>query len=576
MTDQVVGGLDEPAELQPEQGALRLAAPDDPWWESRADWERAAAGVLRKSGRLREQDPDSAVWDALSRTTYDGIAVTPLGTPRPSGRQIRPGRSGPWDIRAFSGDGPEEVLNAEALADLEGGATSLWLGVRSTTDFPALLADVRLDLAPVVLRSADDQGATARAFLDGAEADLHSATNLGVDAAQATPELAAWARDAGALGFVVDATTVHGWGAGDAQELGWSIATGAAYLRGLEAAGIAVEDAARMVEFRLAVTDVQFLAIAKLRAARRLWARVLELSDSKPVPMRIHAVTSAPMMSRFDPWVNMLRGTVAAFAAGVGGADAVTVLPFDSPLGRPDAFGRRIARNVSSLLVAESHVAAVADPAGGAYAVESLTDDLAAAAWSELGRIEDGGAEAFADRVRAVREQRRDDVAHRRTPITGLSEFPHLAESLPERPPWDEDFGIERYGADFEAFRLDPPQAHVFLATLGPVAEHTARAGFAANLLAAGGIATDVAGATSGVDDLTASYAGQPVVCLAGTDAAYAEWGREAAEALRGAGARHVVVVSTRSTDDVAWADDSCARGVDAVAFLTRTREALA
>jgi methylmalonyl-CoA mutase len=112
----------------------------------------------------------------------------------------------------------------------------------------------------------------------------------------------------------------------------------------------------------------------------------------------------------------------------------------------------------------------------------------------------------------------------------------------------------------------------VFLATLGPVAQHTARAGFATNLLAAGGVAVDVAGATTGVDDLTAAYAGQAVVCLAGTDTSYAEWGGEAAASLRAAGATRVIVAGKPAD----WADDSCAIGVDAIAFLTRTREALA
>ena len=105
----------------------------------------------------------------------------------------------------------------------------------------------------------------------------------------------------------------------------------------------------------------------------------------------MHAVTSRPMTSAYDVHVNLLRGTVAAFAAGVGGADAVTVVPFDEPTGEISALGRRLARNISALLVAESHVAAVADPAGGAYAVERLTDDLCQAAWAELGRIESDG-----------------------------------------------------------------------------------------------------------------------------------------------------------------------------------------
>ena len=145
------------------------------------------------------------------------------------------------------------------------------------------------------------------------------------------------------------------------------------------------------MEFRYAATDEQFPTIAKLRAARRLWGRVLELSGAGTTEQHQHAVTSRPMMSKYDPWVNMLRTTVAAFAAGVGGADAVTVLPFDSPLGPPDALGRRIARNTSALLIDESHVATVADPAGGAYAVEKLTDDLAVAAWELFGRLDEGG-----------------------------------------------------------------------------------------------------------------------------------------------------------------------------------------
>ena len=373
------------------------------------------------------------------------------------------------------------------------------------------------------------------------------------------------------LGFVVDATAVHDRGASDAQELGWAMATAAGYLRTLTGGGLSVADAAALVEFRLAATDEQFPTIAKLRAARRLWARVQELSDSEPVPMRLHAVTSRPMMSARDPWVNMLRTTVAAFAAGVGGADAVTVLPFDSPLGRPDAFGRRIARNTSSLLISESHLARVADPAGGAYAVERLTDDLAVAAWEELGRVESDGAEAFDERVAATAAERDQQVATRTRPLTGVSEFPNLAETLPERAPYDGWRDVRPYGAAFEALRADAPEAHVFLATLGPVAQHTARASFATNLLAAGGVAVDVAGATDGPDDLVAAYDGQPVVCLAGADAAYDEWGEAAAAALREAGASSVVVAG-KPRD---WADDDAAVGVDALAFLTRIREAL-
>ncbi|WP_139978109.1 methylmalonyl-CoA mutase family protein [Nocardioides litoris] len=564
----VEGGLDEPTELEPEQGSLDLAQPEDR--HTRADWERETAKVLRKARRMTDDDPDDLVWSMLTRTSLDGIALPPLGTPdllddlATSGR---PTRQGPWDVRTFAAAGEEKAVHEELLADLEGGATSVWVEVGPDTDLATLLEGVFVDLAPVVLQPTGDPAATAAAFLDWAgDLELHPGTQLGLPAYDAG--LAARAAERGVLGFVLDATPVNDRGGSDALELAALLAQGATFLRAAEEAGSSVADAAALVEVRLAVTDEQLPGIAKLRAARRLWARLQELCAAEPVPMRLHAVTSRPMMTRYDPYVNMLRTTVAAFAAGVGGADALTVLPFDSALGRPEGFGRRIARNTSHLLVSESHVARVADPAGGSYAVEKLTDDLAVEAWRLFGELEDGAD--LDDLVAAVVEAREQQVRTRKRPLTGLTEFPHLAETLPERS--GPGLGVTSYGASFEALRDDPPAAHVLLATLGPVAAHTARATFATNLLAAGGVAVDVAGATEGVDDLVATHDGQRVACLAGTDAAYAEWGEAAAAALREAGVAHVVVAGKPAE----WADDSCAMGVDAHAFLTRTREALA
>ena len=209
------------------------------------------------------------------------------------------------------------------------------------------------------------------------------------------------------------------------------------------------------------MTDEQFASIAKLRAARRLWARVLAAERSPPARRRErqHAVTSRPMMSRYDPWVNMLRTTVAAFAAGVGGADSVTVLPFDSPLGRPDALGRRVARNTSHLLIDEAHVAHVADPAGGSYAVEKLTDDLARSAWEIFGRIEDGADldEQIAETVARARGRR---SRKRQRPITGLTEFPNLAEVAARAGAGRDSGRRSPYGASFEALRDDPAAGH--------------------------------------------------------------------------------------------------------------------
>ena len=569
----VEGGLAEPEELEPEQGTLDLSAPQDrrDRAQGKAEWEAAAAAVLRKARRLTADDPDELVWEKLTRSTLDGIGITPLGTPDLLEGRVtvgRPTRAGEWDIRAHLAVTDAKTDNQTVLTDLEGGATSLWLDADEDTDWSVLLDQVLLDLAPVTLQTSE---AGALAFAQYAEGrELHPRTNLGLDARLASRDLADHAWQLGVRVFVVDATEVHDRGASDVQELAHSLAVGADYLRRLTEDGFDLDEAAKIVEFRYAATDDQFTTIAKLRAARRLWGRVLELSGTSNREQHQHAVTSRPMMSKYDPWVNMLRTTVAAFAADSGGADAVTVLPFDSPLGVPDALGRRVARNISHLLIDESHVAAVADPAGGAYAVEKLTDDLAVAAWELFGRLEDG-ADLEAE-IAATVERRDHEVAIRTRPITGLTEFPNPFERLPERTPAPDRREVRRYGAAFEALQDAPLDAAVFLATMGTVAQHTARATFATNLFAAGGIRVEVAGPTEGVESLIEANHGQPVVCLAGTDAAYDAWGADAAAALRDSGATWVIVAG-KPRD---WADDSCAMGVDALEFLTRTREKLA
>lgn len=589
----------------PDQAPFRLLGDPDSHLGDRAAWEKAAAAVLRKAGRLREDAPDSEVWQRLARTTLDGVTVTPLGTAdllddltiglRP------PARGDGWDVRVAFAD-PDPVTTAQhALADLENGATSLWLQVGPTglahDDLARALQDVLLDVAPVVLESDGDTLPAAQALADLLdERGLHPApgTNLGADPLGAALRsgqdfpgyddavaVARMAQQHGVLGLVVDGTACHDLGGSDVQELGWVLASGAAYLRALQQAGIDPAEGARLIEVRVAATDEQFPTIAKLRALRQTWARLLDACGVGDPAARVHAVTSRPMMSRYDPYVNMLRTCVAAFAAGVGGADSVTVLPFDAPLGLPDAFGRRIARNTSALLIDEAHVAKVADPAGGAYAVEKLTADLAAAAWGELQQIErDGGAAqaltSLRERIAAVAAERDRLVATRKRPLTGLTEFPNLDEQLPERRPYaDGSLQVRPYGHAFEELRDRPASTPVFLATMGPIAAHTARATFAANLLAAGGIATESAGPTDGVEGVVRAWqdAGRPqVVCLCGTDAAYAEWGAELVAALREAGVAHVILAGKADVGQ----DVSCALGIDVLEFLRRTRGALA
>ncbi len=288
------------------------------------------------------------------------------------------------------------------------------------------------------------------------------------------------------------------------------------------------------------------------------------------------------MCTRYDPWVNLIRVTVAGFAAGVGGADAVTVLPFDTALGVPDAFGRRLARNVSAMLMGESHVDAVADPAGGAWAVEALTRSIAEAAWREFQAIEAAGGvlAALADgslrsRWSGTAATRRARVADRSQPITGVTEFPNLHETLPARE------GVapvaDAWAADFEALRDAPAVARVFLATLGPVADHVARAGFVTNALAAGGVDVVGAGPTTGAADVVAAFreSGCAVACLAGSDAAYMELGADVAAALRTAGASAVLLAGRPRGPLADVVDDHIALGEDVLAFVVRVRSAL-
>ena len=579
------------------------------------EWESATAAVLRKSRRLSDDADAGEVWSILATTTLDGISVTPLGTPTLSADLPDGGLPGQapftrgaaatreldgWDVRAWFTDPDAERTAQDVVTDLENGVNSLWISA-GTGGVPidalaTILEPVFVDLAAVVVDAPFEPLEAARALAEviadrGVEAA--AGTSLGADPIgaafrgrgvvdfDATVEIARLAHPLGIRGLTVDATAVHDAGASDVQELAYSLAAGAQYLRVLTEAGFGVDDAAGLIDFRYAATDEQFPTIAKLRAARRLWGRVAELSGvtSAAAGQLQHAVTSRPMMSRYDPYVNMLRTTVAAFAAGVGGATSVTVLPFDEPLGLPEPFSRRIARNTSSLLISESHVAAVTDPAGGSHAVEKLTDDLARAAWSLFGEIDaadslEAALDLVRERVAVTVSDRALAVAKRRRPLTGVSEFPQVDETLPERRPYDRPLEVHRYAGEFEALRDEPAASPVFLASMGTVAGFTARATFAANLLAAGGVGTVVGGPSEGVDDVLAAYseAGTPtVVCLVGNDKAYEAWGTDLVGALREAGATHVVLAGKAEVG----ADTTIAMGVDALAFLRSIREEL-
>ncbi len=597
---------------------------------TREQWRELVAGVLRKAGR--EDLPEHAE-DALRRTVATGVTVAPLYTAEDAGdlptavgvpglspfvRGARAGAAGVtaaggadtdvpggWDVRQRHAD-PDVAATREAvLADLENGVSSLWLvlgeGAVPVDALGEVLTDVYLDLAPVTVQGGVAAAEAFLALVEGRD-DLAPGGSLGLDpigVQAATGEeqdlsgLADVARRAlahpGLRTVVVDGTVWHDAGGGAVEELGCSLAAGAAYLRALTDAGLSVDEAFGQLEFRFAATADQFTTIAALRAARRLWDRVGELSGASPDVrgQRQHAVTSSVMTTRRDPWVNMLRTTVACFAAGVGGADVVTVQPFDAALGLPDAFSRRIARNTQSLLVEEGSLARVLDPAGGSWYVESLTEELAQAAWAWFTEIERAGGIVRAladglvrDRLAAAWEDRRKRLAKRSDAITGVSEFPNLTEKLPQRKPAAEVLpatgaGLPRVRAaqDFEELRDRADAAasrpRVYLATIGAEARHTARASFAANLFQAGGLETPAADGASGLAD-----AGTTVACICGTDKDYAESAVTLAADLRAAGATSVWLAG-RPSLDVDGVDGYVYAGCDALEVLRAAHEQL-
>jgi methylmalonyl-CoA mutase len=588
---------------------------------TRQEWRELVRTVLVRSGRSGAEEAP-APEELLAASTYDGIEIAPLYTsddvapvagppglpPFTRGSRPEGATVAGWDVRARYDDPDPAVVNRTVLTDLEHGVGSLWLvvgqGGLPVDGLATALSGVLLDVAPVTLDAGADHAAAAEALL-ALHGDIPVGGNLGIDpigfAARTgtEPDLAA----AAALvvryadrcrSMVVDGLPYHQAGGSDSDELGCVLATGVAYLRALTDAGLDVDAAAGQLDFRYAVSADQFLGIAKLRAARRLWARVTEVCGVAPAAraQRQHAVTAPAMMTRRDPWVNLLRTTVACFSAGIGGADAVTVAPFDSAIGRPNDFARRVARNTQSILLEESRLAGVIDPAGGSWYVESLTEELARRAWSVFTELERAGgivpalaSGAVADRLTRTREARAANVATRTDAITGVSEFPDLAERPVTRPSVTPPTGglpRIRYAEDFEAFRdrSDAVLADrgsrpaVFLATIGPVAAHTGRAGFAANLLQAGGIETPTAGATDGDDAVVDAFraSGLAIACLCGTDKVYAERVPTLAKALKAAGAGAVLLAGSRNDEYVAAGVDTFLyRGCDALDVLRTT-----
>jgi methylmalonyl-CoA mutase len=314
------------------------------------------------------------------------------------------------------------------------------------------------------------------------------------------------------------------------------------------------------------------------------------------------------MMTRRDPWVNMLRTTIAAFSAGLGGADAVAVLPFTAALGLPDRFARRNARYTQLVLLEEANLAKVADPAAGAGGIEDLTSRLAQAAWTLFQEIERaGGAPAalakglIQAQVAKVRAEREAALAHRRDALTGTSDFPNLAEApvevLDVEPvePGTYPAAVRypplprlRLAESFEALRdasdriLSATGARptVFLANLGALSEFTARATFAKNFFETGGIEAITGDGFENREQMVAAFkaSGAKLACLCSSDKVYDGEAAGVATALCAAGAYVLLAGRPKQMDALksAGVSDFIYAGCDAIAALKTAHSVIA
>jgi methylmalonyl-CoA mutase len=607
---------------------LRLAADFAP--ATYDDWRKLVDGVLK-----------GAPFEKLVGKTYDNLRIEPIYSRAQNAAPIA-GRAAaaPWQIMQRIDHPDPAVANAQALHDLENGANGLELefaggpGARGfgiadangetlarVLDGVFFDAGIAIALNPVLAhRNAGMNFADlieARGF-EPAKIDIRfnyqPLSTMAVRGAttapwsEMAPPFAKMIHDLMDRGFkgpfaLADGRTVHDAGGSEAQELAFALAVAVAYLRALEAGGIALDVARAAISFRLVADADQFLTMAKFRALRLLWARMEESCGLTPKPTFIAAETAWRMLTRRDPYVNMLRATMATFSAGLGGADGITVLPHTLALGLPDAFARRAARNTQLVLLEESNLAKVADPAAGSGGIEALTQQLCEAAWALFQEIEKAGGvfAAFEQnliqhKVAAVRAVREANIAGRKEVQTGASEFPNLHEAhvavLDATPaklaPFDEAkirfdaLPPMRLAAPFELLRDKSDEIlkkagarpKVFLANLGTPADFTARATFAKSFFETGGIeAVD----TEGFTDSTALAAafkasGGAVACLCSSDKVYAEVATTAAKALQAAGAKHIYLAGRPGKQEAALraagVNDFISAGGDALATL--------
>jgi methylmalonyl-CoA mutase len=561
------------------------------------DWRKLVDGVLK-----------GAPFGKLVGKTYDGLQIEPIYRRE---RDVTPiaGRppAAPWQVMQRIDHPAAAEANAQAVHDLENGATGLTLvfaGANGAYGFgmnPAaealekVLDGVHIDAGISIELQVGPQSRMAAIHL--AEymqrkgiSPMACDIRFGLDPVGAcavwgsspyawpeiVPAVTGAIKGLAAMGFrgpfaAADGRVIHDAGGSEAMELAFVLASLTAYLRAIESAGVALEEARTMIYARLSADADQFLTMAKFRALRLLWARVEQACGLESRPLFIAADTAWRMLSQRDAYVNMLRATMAVFSAGLAGANSINVLPHTLALGLPDPFARRVARNTQLVLLEESNLAKVSDPAAGSGGIEALTHELCEAAWRAFQETEKAGG-VFAAleqnliqrQVVTTRAAREANIARRKEVLTGASEFPNLKETqvavLDAKPVELAPYGEVKFKFDaLPPMRLAVPferlrdqsdkilkakgtRPKVFLANLGTAADFTARATFAKSFFETGGIE---AVETEGFTDPSAlaeafKVSGAALACLCSSDKVYAARAAAAAKALQAAGARHI------------------------------------
>jgi methylmalonyl-CoA mutase len=609
---------------------LRLAADFAP--ASYDDWRKLVDGVLK-----------GAPFEKLVGKTSDGLKIEPI-YPRAHGVAPIAGRpaAAPWQIMQRIDHPDAATANAQALHDLENGANGLEIefaggpgargfGVIDATPetlarlFDGVIFDAGIAIALNPVLGRENAGNNLADLIeargiDPATVDIRiNYQALGTMAVRGTapapwPEMAPpFAKVVGGLigrGFrgpfvLADGRPVHDAGGSEAQELAFALALAVAYLRMLETGGIDLDIARSAVSFRLSADADQFLTMAKFRALRLLWARIEQSCGLTPKPAFVAAETSWRMLTQRDPYVNMLRATIATFSAGLGGANAITVLPHTLALGLPDPFARRVARNTQLVLLEESNLARVSDPAAGSGGIEALTRELCEAAWGLFQEIEKAGG-VFAAlgqnliqrKVAATRAVREANIARRKEVLTGATEFPNLHEAnvavlatMPAAAAPSGEAAIKfdalspmRLAVPFERLRdrsdhilkTTGARPKIFLANLGTAAEFTARAAFARSFFETGGIEAIDSEGFADPAALGAAFkaSGAALACLCSSDKVYADRAVPSAKALQAAGAKHIYLAGRAGEQEAALRaagiNDFVYAGGDALATLQK------